>query len=86
MSHLRFRPTRLPKRRRNWSIGVLIGAFGAVIAAWFQEIISHVQEVMGLVLLPAMAAVIYALDLLMFRSRRLTGPDSPKAPQHGGGK
>ncbi len=58
-----------PAWRRMWKPAAMAGAGGTVIAVWLDEILLYADEIIGLVLLPIMAGVIYLLDILMFRSR-----------------
>ncbi len=86
MSLFHLPPARLPYRRRPWKAVAFVAACGAFVAVWFQEVVSHVLESLGLLLLPLLAGLIYALDLLMFRSRRLPPQVLPQASGKGGVK
>jgi hypothetical protein len=58
-----------PVWRRWWKPAVVTGAGGAAIAVWLDDILVFAEEILGILLLPIMAGIIYVLDILMFRSR-----------------
>ncbi len=55
--------------RRFWMPAVITGVSGTALVVWLDEILSAVEEIIGVLLLPIMAGIIYLLDILMFRSR-----------------
>ncbi len=55
--------------RRWWQPAVVAGAGGGAAAVWFDEIWVYAEEILGLILLPILASVIFLLNILMFRSR-----------------
>ena len=57
-----------PAWRRVWK-PVVVGAGGTAIAVWLDDVVMFAEEIIGLILLPILAGVIYLLDILMFRSR-----------------
>ncbi len=61
--------------RQWWKPVAATGVGGAAVAVWFDEILMFAEEIIGLLLLPIMAGVIYLLDILMFRSRMPTRDD-----------
>ena len=58
-----------PTWRGWWKPTAVGGAGGIAIAVWLDEILLFAEEILGLILLPIMAGVIYLLDILMFRAR-----------------
>ncbi|HEY9076283.1 MAG TPA: hypothetical protein VIO61_07050 [Anaerolineaceae bacterium] len=67
-----------PIIRRFWKPATVIGAGGVTMAAWFEEIVIYAEEILTLILLPLMAGVIYLLNLLAFRSRKLDRQNKQK--------
>ena len=59
------------KIRRFWKPAAVTGAGGTAIAVWFEEIMLHVEDLLGLIFLPIMAGVLYLLNNFIFNSRTL---------------
>ena len=72
--------------RRIWKPATITGAGGTTIAIWFDEIIAFGAEILALILLPLMAALIYLLDIFMFKSRMPRREDFENPANQGGQK
>lgn len=55
--------------RRFWKPAAVTGAGGTAIAVWFEEIVLHIEDMLGLIFLPIMAGVLYLLNNFIFNSR-----------------
>ena len=86
MSNSPIAPTRFRTLRRLWMPVAATGAGSAAIAAWFDEVVSHALELLGLLLLPVLAGVIYLMDILIFKSRTPDSKDIPDFPKRGARK
>lgn len=54
-----------------WKPIAITGAGGAALTMWLDEILMFSQEILGLILLPLMAGLIYLLDILMFKDHQI---------------
>jgi hypothetical protein len=75
-----------PLFRRFWKPVAVTGAGGVAIAAWFEELISYAAEILGLILLPVLAGVIYLMDIFFFKSRTPNRDDLEKPADRGANK
>jgi hypothetical protein len=60
---------RFPIFRRIWKPAMVTGAGGAAISIWWDEIVAFGDGVVGLIILPIMAGIVYLLDMFFFKSR-----------------
>jgi hypothetical protein len=77
--------SRFPLFRRFWKPVAITGAGGVALAAWFEDLIFYVEEILGLILLPILAGVIYMMDIFFFKSHMPKSED-PKKPEDLGAK
>ena len=77
---------RFPLVRRFWRPIAITGAGGIAVAAWFDELLMYAEEMLGLVLLPILAGVIYLLDIFFFKSRMPNRDDLEKPVDQGAKK
>jgi hypothetical protein len=61
---------RFPFLRRVWKPALVTGAGGTATAVWFEEIMIYGQEILALIFLPIMAAMVYLLDIFIFKSQQ----------------
>jgi len=76
-------PIRFSVFRRLWKPVVVTSAGGTAVAIWYEEILMFGQEILMLISLPIMAAVLYLLDIFMFRSRMPHREDLEKPSDKG---
>ena len=70
--------SRFPLFRRFWKPVAVTGAGGVAIAAWFEDLMLYAEEILGLILLPILAGVIYLMDIFFFKSRMPNRDDLEK--------
>ncbi len=73
------KPVTSPFRSRwKWKPIIAVGSGGTALVIWFEEIYSIVTELIGLILLPILAAIIYLLNIFMFKSSKPKKDDLKK--------
>ncbi len=69
MSNSQRTTPRLRFFRRLWKPALATGAGGAAISVWWDEILAVGDEILGLILLPVLAGVLFLMDIFFFKSR-----------------
>jgi hypothetical protein len=69
MSNLPRSTSRPSPLRRFWKPVAITGAGSTAVAIWLDEIMLFAEEIVGLIILPILAGIIYLLDILIFKSR-----------------
>ena len=54
---------------RYWKPATITGAGGTAVVVWFDELLMFGEEILGLIVLPLLAGIIYLFDSLVFKSR-----------------
>lgn len=74
---------RFPIIRRLWKPALATGIGGGATAIWLDEIIAFSAEILGLIMLPFLAGVIYLFDILLFKSHMPRREDIQSTPKKG---
>ncbi len=69
--------------RRLWKPALVTGGGTAAIVVWLDEVLAFAEDIIGVLLLPLMAGMIYLLDILMFRSRMPKEEDMKQSQNKG---
>ncbi len=69
---------RFPSLRKYWKPALATSAGGTSLILWFEEIMIHGEEFIGVIFLPILAGVIYIFDILLFRSTKPREEDKTK--------
>ena len=68
-----------PRRWRRWvPPAVAVGAGGATLVIWFEEVIALATEFIGVIFLPILAGVIYLFNIFVFKSAMPKADDMKK--------
>jgi len=64
-------PSRIPLLRKVWKPAAVTGAGASTAAIFFEELILFGEEILGLILLPIMAGIVYLYNVFVFKSSKL---------------
>jgi hypothetical protein len=68
-----------PCRWKRWILPAAgIGAGGATLVIWFEEVVAFVTEFIGVIILPILAGVIYLFNICLFKSANPKADDMKK--------
>ena len=68
-----------PRRWKRWIPPATgIGAGGAILVIWYEEVAAFVTEFIGVIVLPILAGVIYLFNICLFKSAKPKADDMKK--------